>query len=229
MERSLFILTSVGVKIETIRSELEDNSIIKSLVPPNLIGDDLIQQAEVTQWLTFSLNFHNDKDKIKEQQSVVDLFLYNKSYLVGNNFTIGDVAVYYLFYLHYDNLQVTQYPSLKRWFNHIQHLCYNNNKSIDVKVIPLSNTIIRVLPLDATAPPSASDPPPIPAKEDAKTTNDKQPKSSNTKDNNNNKANSTSSAPPNAAAVPEKDVDLDPSKLDIRCGVVVKCWDHPGV
>lgn len=222
-----FILASLGASSSEVIIVLDEheNSTIKKYAPSQFRSDDFTQQIEVDQWLSFSTKFHLEKDKLKDQQSVIDLFLSDKSYLVGHNVSIADLSVFYLFYESYESLDIIQYPALKRWFNHIQYLSYKNNKTIDRKAIQISNTIIRIPHIETV---NSINNEAINLSSSPSTTEvvvalpvEKKSKQESTK------GNVSNSTPP--TATPTVELDLDPSKLDIRCGIVVKCWNHPGM
>lgn len=231
-------------------------SIERSTHSP-LGGADAVQQIEVRQWLSFAKKSRDtfSRSDISSWDNALkglDDTLRSKSYMVGTNITVADAAIYHFFGESIDVINLSNYLNVQRWFDHVQHVFRRNDKTIRLITIPkkvsllsyvntsddskriVSPTIISSAPCTAdviqktssvVSAPTASSNEPVKKKEKQKT--DK-PAPELTQ---------ATAAIPAAipAAATEKSVadpsletsKHDPSKLDIRCGKVVKCWNHP--
>lgn len=177
-----------------------ENSLLISTLDSNhsykhLLGNSV---AEVSQWLSLSQSF-----KIDDLKSINEWLLL-KSYLVSNNFTVADVAVYVA--ICSDSKALTtindcELLELKRWFNHIQYTCKHSNLSnINIK------SVVTVIPVYTIISEQVND---IKSVTDDKKTDKKTDKNNDTKEEEKSSSN------------------LDPSLLDFRVGIVTNCWTHP--
>lgn len=203
----------------------QDNAIIKEILgkspsTTHFLGSSPENKVEVDQWLSFSSGaaaFTVDHAKS------VNKFLSSRSFLAGTKLSLADISVFLL--ADEANCMWSKDATLNhltRWFSHVQYSLKRPSS------IPLSRDNTE-LPLALFVPSSSSVP--------ASTTNSAPVKvhvaaapaaapaaESNNDGNKKEKKEKPPAAPVPSAAGPEP---LDPSKLDIKCGVIVKCWDHP--
>lgn len=234
------VLSCIGLSITDAVSDLnltEDNTILKSIVvgstQSQLVGT--ANQAELAQWMSFAQSTFS-----AEQLVILNNVLLTKSFLVANRVSLADFCV---FVSVSENLTMATafnaYPAIKRWFRCLQSL--SKSESI-IKFSPTSPTFIPIPSFETvtltetsvTAPATAvevSAPAVATTTTDATTTpaattssNNKPKKEKAAKTETEATTATTASATTTAAAAT---ASLDPSKLDIRCGLVVKCWDHP--
>eukprot|EP01038_Epipyxis_sp_PR26KG_P011014 gene11014-14793_t len=212
-----------------IRDVLDQNGMGK------LYGLDVIQQIEVSQWISFVQQNHSSIQAVFPKLNAILLF---RSYLVGQALTIADIAVFNLVLSLKEGLEsLSTYAQLNRWFNHIQSITNKNkqNLELEVKVIPAKiyipipsfQSILKgdvksqekLIVEDSNKKDNISvlstsvDSKDKKSKDDSKTVKESKLKEA-AKDNANEHAVSS-------------EENLDPSKLEIKCGYVVKCWDHP--
>ncbi|XP_041670393.1 eukaryotic translation elongation factor 1 epsilon-1 [Cheilinus undulatus] len=93
---------------------------------PELLGDSAESRAVVQQWLEHRVTKLDayTKDDIKVILKDLNLYLEDKVFLAGNQFTLADVFIY--FGIHPLIVEMTvqekeQYLNVTRWFDHIQH------------------------------------------------------------------------------------------------------------
>jgi len=202
--------------------------------------------SEITSWLTFvgSLlsSSSSSSSSLKEKDLLkIDSILVNKSYLVGNSLTVADIAMFVCirlslskdFFSKCGNIQ-----HLARWFDHIQHLCCTNS---NYDIISFSNNLISLFPISLKA---TSSPVTTQITQPSSKSNDKDIKTTNK---NNNQSvekppsekvdKDSSSKPPKVKPTDDakKEVkkddkqteELDPSKLELKVGKIIKCTAHP--
>ena len=232
------VLSCIGIDIGDSlppQSIVELKSQVRSKCP-NLLGDDKLNSLkyiEVCQWLSFAVSIKGPDDL-----ALLDSSLRTKSYLVGNRHSLADVTLYVI--LH--SMDFKSYPFICRWFDHIQHICgktsglplYSLSKFPTIFPIQVVTSAAVVTTAPTAAVPSSAEK--DEKKGDAKKASEaaainKEPEGEKKEKAPKSKAatsNSTAAAPAAASASATTDADdLDPSKLDIRVGLVVKCWDHP--
>ena len=225
MSRSTKILACAGLTSSAVDSAItEDNAVLKAIVgnaKAELLGSTPQGKVEVAQWLSFSLG-ELDKEKIGALNAILLL----KSYLVGNSVTLADFSV---FVALSDTKNLIDYANVNRWYNHIRSL----SASVDgITTVNVSSASLTYFPLpvmddDASAVAASASATPTAA---APTAGAAAPATaSNKKEKTPAQAASSSSAKADtpAAVTIAAAEGLDPSKLDIRCGVVLKCWNHP--
>jgi tRNA-binding EMAP/Myf-like protein len=186
----------------------------------SLLGaDDNLNDAEAVQWISLAEQISAGNEAfMKAQCKTLSTFLRSRSYLVGNRLSVADAAIFNV--LVRRNAPISEFADLARYIDHISVLCTGKHTaaSMPPTVFPIATSAASPAPVIATTPAVAEvSVPAIPAASSAK-----EEKKASKKDK------SAAAAP--AAAVPaaEKDEDeLDPSKLDIRVGIITKCWEHP--
>ncbi|KAM9332151.1 eukaryotic translation elongation factor 1 epsilon-1 [Pholidichthys leucotaenia] len=109
------------VGLMTIASHL-----VKEVKRPELLGGSVESRAVVQQWLEFRVTKLDSytKEDIKIILKDLNLYLQDKVYLAGNQFTIADAFIYYGVHPLIVDLSVQereQFVNLTRWFDHIQH------------------------------------------------------------------------------------------------------------
>ena len=233
LQKSKQIFETVGITYDesTFNTSNQPFTVLKTTfksLKSSLIAHDN-QLGEISQWLSFSIGSITSKEL-----KFLDDILANKSYLVGLNVTIADFAVYTTVY---DN-NVNEYGNIQRWLNHIQYL---QGTSSHFKIKSLSK-VPTLFPIKTTAVPSASATKTesiVEAKvesytsEISKVLEETKPTTETSvgKEKTEKKAKKIKE-PSTATTAPTEvtsgtDEDMDPSKLDIRVGYVVKCWNHP--
>lgn len=208
------ILSKVGLSVETTTST-EENSIIREIISKSakssLNGVGIVNEIQVSNWLSFSKHAF-----VPERLVTLNNVFVTKSYLVANTFSIADVAVFVFVSDNAANLDA--FPSISRWFNHIKRLTGSDDTPRAATVFPASFFTIA-----SSSGAAAATEAPAAAAEPAAKTDSKETKADNKKDGKKEAA--------AAAAAPKEEASatagLDPSKLDIRVGLVVKCWNHP--
>jgi aminoacyl tRNA synthase complex-interacting multifunctional protein 1 len=195
------------------------------------------EKASIHQWITFS---HNTVDLAK-----LDHFLLTKSYLVGETFTIADVLVFAAIHEQKRVETALTLTNVLRWFDHIQHRVASG--IVSKHAIPQRNFALPFFEASSAAPTAPTTEAKKEEKKDDKqaaesskqaTTTEKKEETVNKKENKKEKAEKPASAPaavetkaasaPEAASsAPPSAEGLDPSKLEIKVGLIVKCWNHP--
>ncbi|KAG8133308.1 hypothetical protein E2320_011108 [Naja naja] len=84
--------------------------LVKQAKKEQLLGNTAEEKAIVQQWLEYRVD--------------LNLYLEDKVYIAGNNFTLADILLYYGLHQIIADLTVQEkekYLNVSRWFNHIQH------------------------------------------------------------------------------------------------------------
>jgi aminoacyl tRNA synthase complex-interacting multifunctional protein 1 len=199
MNIETLILGSVGVDAAKESQSGESNLLTDA--PKTLTAG--ISTSELTQYLDLSKTLK--ESDLKGLNSLLDA----KTYLIGNVFSLADAAVY-IAVASKPEMSITAYPSLLRYVLHIQTLV---KRQSGIKLVSYTSppTLIPVIAA-AAAKPSAD-------KGDKGADNKKDGKESKDKKKEDKK-------PATAPVAEAKPAEIDPSKLDIRVGEVVKCWNH---
>lgn len=196
----------------------------------NFLGSSNEEYAEVTGWLSTSSNAL-DATALSKLNSIFA----TKTYLVNQYFSLADVVVFIALHAQNHIGSLNSLPNLSRWFNHIQHLLasFNVLPAVSIPVAPFS-ILLPALETASAAPVAAPVAVPVatpiavatPAATEAKK---EEPKKEETKKEDKKVKVSSTPAPAAAATAPAAagGDDSDPSKLEIRVGLIVKCWDHP--
>jgi tRNA-binding EMAP/Myf-like protein len=231
------VLACLGVpKAQT--DATEPSTIIKfsiestaKVLPSVLLGGlDTTHQAEVSMWLSFAItNLHNPIQPSLDTLTNLNAVLLSKSYFVGNKYTVADAAIYiYLIGTHSE--EIIKFNNISRWFDNIQHVFRKFDKNLELKYFPKKINLISCFQTNTSAVTSIISAAPdkednvIVAKAKSESIEDKKVKTSKLPP----PPSSESTTAPVVVAVEQSDTSkLDPSKLDIRCGKVVKCWNHP--
>ncbi|XP_034026940.1 eukaryotic translation elongation factor 1 epsilon-1 [Thalassophryne amazonica] len=100
--------------------------LVKEAKRPELLGDSAENRAVVQQWLEYRVTKLNSctKEDVKTILKDLNLYLQDKVYLVGHQFTLADILIYYGIHPLMVDLSVQekeQYENVTRWFDHIQH------------------------------------------------------------------------------------------------------------
>lgn len=165
----------------------------------NLLGSTARERVEVDMWLTFSI-----KNLTNDCLSALNNTLLYKTFLVGNSLSLADYAVF----CAVSKCDVSGLSNVRRWYNFIGTF----SPSVSGKGCVVGGTThIPVALFDEVNAPTSS------SQRSAQTaTSDAAPEG---------KAAAAIAEKPKAEAADSS--SLDPTKLDIRCGFVVKCWNHP--
>ncbi|KAJ8279594.1 hypothetical protein COCON_G00066600 [Conger conger] len=91
-----------------------------------LLGSSAEQRALVQQWLEYRVTKLDNcpKEDIKTIFKDLNLYLEDKVYLAGNNFTLADTLMYYGIHHIMVDLAVQEkekWANVTRWFDHVQH------------------------------------------------------------------------------------------------------------
>lgn len=222
------ILTSIGIDSNTIdnKGNLQDFSLLLSILQDennnkqHLLGKSIDDYGEISSFLSLSSTLTSN-DMVS-----LNTMLSNKSYFLQNTVTIADYSIYASVVLDSKLLAVVtslKHTYISRWFNHIQNLAKLASPS-SVQLVEMP-TINVTFPLTYKL---LASPTPVVAKAEGTKAESK----GNKKDVAAPPATTTTSPAPTTPATHvavkvEQDADLDPSKLDFRVGVILKCWQHP--
>lgn len=103
-------------------------------------------QCLISQWLDYAALFVSSSTRDKHMMTVLlkelNHFLSEFSYLVGNNLTIADLAVYYTIHDIINAMSPNEkeiYLNISRWFDHLQQnkIIQQGNKKINFSTIHL--------------------------------------------------------------------------------------------
>jgi methionine--tRNA ligase beta chain len=175
----------------------------------HLLGTSPVHQVEVKQWMSFAVNPTVGESQIKALNNI----LVAKTYLVGNKATLADFCVMVAIANNAASKSLAAFPNTSRWFKHIYSLTANTTKIVQPTYASASGSIVFPLPVfdaDVVAAP--------PAKEAKEAAVPAAPAAES----------KAAPIPPTAPPAAGGSGDgLDPSRLDIRVGQVLKCWNHP--
>ena len=229
-----FQLSGIAANTPTTQTYLEEVSKLVDLSQTSSLfqKSNEEEKAEIHQWISFS-NGKIDLPKL-------DQILVSKSYLVGQRFSIADVLVFAAIHDQKSVEAAVALTNVARWFDHIQH-------RVVAGVVPTQTITHRnlILPfIEATG--STTEAKKEDKKEEKKgaaavaapTENKKEEGKKEKKEKKAEDKPAAAAAPAAekkeaaapAAAGEEKPASadgLDPSKLEIKVGLIVKCWNHP--
>ncbi|CAB3983289.1 Eukaryotic translation elongation factor 1 epsilon-1 [Paramuricea clavata] len=113
----------------------------------NLLGQDILQEAEVDQWMEYCLTKINpcceDKTEIKDIIKLLNSFLVDRAFFVGNSLTTADLLIFSTLFDVYNTLTIQEkerYIHVSRWFQEVQNICCTTDKS-RTKVVFLRNLL----------------------------------------------------------------------------------------
>lgn len=238
------VLNNFGLFAPTSLDYNEDITIIievvrNSSLPPfdYLGGIEPINQIEVRQWLSFakksSAHPKSDSKFWSSTLTTLNDILYQKSYLVGYKVTAADSAVFNLIRELIDVDNLLAHSNVSRWFDHLQHWFQRVNKQVNLIDIPKRITLLPVPngTIRDSSSQNNSTSPIITEKISSTVEETKGEKSTSNAKSKKEKETSVEKSKVPAEAPPASEAadagKLDPSKLDIRVGKVVKCWNHP--
>lgn len=100
--------------------------LVKEAKRPDLLGDSAESRAVVQQWLEHRVTKLDDctKEDVKIILKDLNLYLQDKVFLAGPQFTLADAFTYCGIHPLIVELTIQekeQYVNLTRWFDHIQH------------------------------------------------------------------------------------------------------------
>lgn len=200
-------------------------------------GKDAIPDSvsELVQWI-----FWAKSDVSVDGLRVLDEILNTKSYLVGNCFSAADAIVF----LKVRGADIHSFVNISRWFEHIDFLTIRSGVSmakaptVFFKAAPVNSKDKVEVPKEVGKKEEKKDEKKESKNSDKKVESKEAKKEAPEAPKKEKKAKEgakDTAAAPAAPAAPAGndsgatggDEDLDPSKLDIRVGLVVKCWNHP--
>jgi len=171
-------------------------------------------ESELAQWLSLA------KTVSAADFASLDAAVATKSYLAGGVFGIADAALFIGLATCKDAAGVAKHSNLQRYVSHVQCLCKAQS---DVKPFPttVANTPVPIgCGTAVKADSKAVSAVPAAAAAAGAAGGEKEKKEKKEKP-----AAAAATAAPAAGA--DKEEPLEPSLLDIRVGVIVKCWNHP--
>lgn len=225
------VCTCIGLHDSGSDSEVSDSPfaeptaylkrIIRRASKESLLGSNDLQRAEMSQWIYFSL-------KGLDVLSLLSLnnYLSVKSFLVGHHVSLADYCVFVAVSeaVQSSHCDLSAYKGVERWFRHIQCFC-----SVTVAPVPSTShhTLLPIPSFEETNNRAINSSPESPnpvtpssnsacIKIIAKSCDTGKP--------------AVDSSKGNAVAQVmdgSDDSQQDPTRLDIRCGLVLKCWNHP--
>jgi tRNA-binding EMAP/Myf-like protein len=195
-------------------SGARENTQIIELFNVQLKGD-VTNYVEVTQWLSFARSISVD------DLSYLNELLLSQTYIVGGKLSLADVAVFDVIVNSADGLAdaAAQHPNLRRWTEHVSvllntaNVLYHRAPTFLPCISPFAASSDAETGSSSAGEPKAGKSEAIAKSPKKESESEKKPKPEK----------SSEDAKLAAAAADE---DLDPSKLDIRVGIVRKCWDH---
>jgi len=162
-----------------------------------------LTDSELSQWISLS------KDLKLDDLSSISTLLSSKTYLCGISLSIADAALVLAMQTSKFADQVKTFPSLARYTVYIQSQLKPQNGIQAIDFTPSSTPVPIGTGIKAVKT-EVSESKPATTNGDAKSKEEKKEKKEK--------------APAVAAATTE---ELEPSLLDIRVGVIKKCWNHP--
>lgn len=239
--------TKIAVAVNRLLSKSLESEVLSLvevkqkclLLAPELMANGIegnLQYIEICQWISIasSIQIPQDISRLNEHIS-------GKTFFVTNKLSLADISLFVAIH----GLDIKVHPSLLRWYDHIQSLCATS-LGLSINEVAKPPTVFPVRTVSSSTSSSGSkntdkeskspseipqtttetvipkDQAPLntnaePAKPKESTKKAKAEKSSES-------ATKKPAASPPAESASEK---LDPSKLDIRVGRIVKCWNHP--
>jgi methionine--tRNA ligase beta chain len=235
-DRVARILTLVGVETPSNDQKCQPHTFLKDVLKvssPSLLGSS---PSEISQWLSISKTLTDLPTEIPRILNFLDIYLKTNSFLIGFSFTVADVAVVEPLLVQ----SLVSFPEVNRWATLVRSRCHCHTapqSSAMPTIFPVlmkQTAVIDSAPVPVPTPaPSNAAPKKEGKKNEKKETTDsnekkeapeEQKKESKKKEKVKAEPTATSDSAPASSA---PDADLDPSKLEFRVGVVVKCWEHP--
>jgi tRNA-binding EMAP/Myf-like protein len=241
--RATRVLACAGLISSDELSSSDDNAIIIDILRNaklhHLLGKSGSEKdlADVMQWMELSQTLTaGDLPKIEASLNM-------KSYLVGYTFTVADAAIYEAIRSKCAS-SVVNFAEMSRWYSHMQNICpsagfdtmkFGSPASHFIclptsnaaapraqKSSPLTQSDVKVESVVAVAASVVETAATLPVESASEVKKEKKEKKEKKTD-----AVAVDAKVSSDAAVADAGDELDPSKLDIRVGVVVKCWNHP--
>ncbi|KAL6098011.1 eef1e1 [Pungitius sinensis] len=100
--------------------------LAKEAKRPELLGDSAESRALVQQWLEYRVTKLDGctREDAKTVLKDLNLYLQDKVYMAGNQFTLADTFMFYGIHpliVDFSVQEKEQYVNVTRWFDHIQH------------------------------------------------------------------------------------------------------------
>ena len=166
--------------------------------------------------------------------SRLELYLKFKSYLIDNDISVADVVVYHFMQSQKNNL--VKFPEILRWFNHINALVdldnlYNLDEN-DLTILPLiklkeSNVNHKNNSTDQLAVKQVSEDKNKQIDSNTKQIPEVKGKTSSVPKEKKTSVDSIVSTSKESKNEASESIDLSPALLDIRVGIITRCWEHP--
>lgn len=179
--------------------------------------------SELSQWLSLAKNVN------ASDLAGIEAMIATRTYLVGGSFSIADAALYLGIATskEFATFQWAKYPSVGRYIAHIQSLC-KAQKGVSLLDIAVSYTPVPIgcgisMKSKAAGSSSSESSTEAPASASGAADDATQATGENGKKDKKEKKEHVAAVP----AASSTDDTPEPSQLDIRVGVIVKCWNHP--
>lgn len=207
---SLLGITGPFSNLEGTQLNTQLKEIIRSRGASHLLGSS---DADITQWLSIaqSISLLGSDVALKNMCLKINASLRSRSYCVASSLTLADAALFNAIAssAHFSQGVLSECADLVRWMNHISTICTGSA----FVTCPVAPTVFPVRTAKGKAEAGAS----VPSSSEDTAAAVPAPAAKKLK-----------AAEPKPAAAAEAATEvLDPSKLDIRVGLVTKCWEHP--
>ena len=183
-----------------------------------------IETILVSQWIPIAENL-----SVSELNNL-NQYLLTRSYFVGQFVSLADIVIYnaIISLIKSDLSSLSKYENLLRWLSNISHLV---NDGLH-KTIPKQPTLIPTsFFTNLSTPVSSTNTVPVSAEGKNTSTDQKKSKEPSQPDTtikpDTKKSKTIPTPATTSTSTEETSEDLDPSKLDIRVGTVIRCWNHP--
>lgn len=195
--------------------------IIRTKGAMHLLGSS---DADITQWLSLaqSISLLASDVALKNLFSKLNVALSARSFCVGQSLTVADAALFQAITgnTHFNSSVVSEFVEVGRWMDHISFVC-TGRPWRSIEVAP------TVFPAQSGRPSRVTDvvgKPEVAEKSGEKRQN---PSGAGEAAADAGSKKKKEKAESKVAPPVETTAELDPSKLDIRVGLVKKCWAHP--
>ena len=185
-----------------------------------------IESIQVNQWIPIAESLSvNELDSFNQ-------YLLTRSYFVGQFVSLADIFVYnaIISLIKSDLSSLSKHVNLLRWLSNISYLV---NDGLYKTISKQPTLILTSFFTSLSTPTSTSTTPSVPImsadKSKGKSTDQKKSKEPNQPDTTVKPEGKKAKPTPTPTPIPTEETseDLDPSKLDIRVGTVIRCWNHP--
>ena len=196
---------------------------------PHLLGERL--REEVNQWLCCMLPLFNGEAELSTKLTTINALLLHQTFLVGDSLTAADLALFAALAQQPQAASsfLSEMKNLRRWFTLIQSRV--SSATAPALVMQLSPSVV-LIPLKSASKTEGNKDADVINKTAMKEviaspeklpTNEKNEKKKEAEKKEKKEKKETAPAAPSTPVA----ADLNPMKLDIRVGVILRCWEHP--